>query len=383
MESLKEKQNPAPGSLLVFFTETSTLLLYEPSVSKDEIRHSGIISGRVWATVSPSRSRYKEFSKYSATKYMECPNEEELLFMASVMDCGLDASSPLKDLYKRDSVLERIRSIGPFLRPVLPDNQNVVTGEKTNQEGALSNLQPIDLLKAWNISNDINSGIPSMSHYLLRISPIMDGLFDTYTLKAANNNVTEKLGDLLFQTDVKDLRTQLAIYEQNPAKASPAVKGTVPTVLETFFVKHAIQKESNRPTVEWESFSLNVTSKNTSKNPTYADIVASHDQIFHMNDSAYPFVDYFWYDPGTKTINAGQASKSFTGHPKTVDVCQKMLEKLRMPAGEKLVINLIPLPSQVDVYALGSTSKFFTNVGSDAAKIKRIRDQVEFRVIKM
>ncbi|KAJ3373535.1 hypothetical protein HDU84_000978, partial [Entophlyctis sp. JEL0112] len=376
----------------------STLLLYEPSVSKDEIQHSGVVSGMVWATVSPLRSRYKEFSKYSTIKYMECPNEEELLFMASVMDSGLDPSSPLKDLYKRDSVLERIRSIGPFLRPVLPTDKSVVAGEKTKQEGPLSNLRPIELMKAWDISKDKNSGIPSMSHYILRISPIMDGVFNTYTLKATNNYVKEKLGDLLFQTDLKDLRTQLAIYEQNPAKASPAVKGTVPTVLETFFVKHAIQKESTRwknwmvatckfssasPTVEWESFSLNVTSKNTSKNPTYADIVASHDQIFHMNDSAYPFVDYFWYDPGTKTINAGQASKSFTGHPKTVDVCQKMLEKLRMPAGEKLVINLIPLPSQVDVYALGSTSKFFTNVGSDAAKIKRIRDQVEFRVIKM
>ncbi|KAJ3194529.1 hypothetical protein HDU82_002440, partial [Entophlyctis luteolus] len=200
----------------------STLLLYEPSVSKDEIQHSGVVSGMVWATVSPLRSRYKEFSKYSTIKYMECPNEEELLFMASVMDSGLDPSSPLKDLYKRDSVLERIRSIGPFLRPVLPKDESVVEVEKTKQEGALSNLRPIELMKAWDISKDKNSGIPSISHYILRISPIMDGVFNTYTLKATNNYVKEKLGDLLFQTDLKDLRTQLAIYEQNPAKASPA-----------------------------------------------------------------------------------------------------------------------------------------------------------------
>ncbi|KAJ3371637.1 hypothetical protein HDU84_001254, partial [Entophlyctis sp. JEL0112] len=224
----------------------STLLLYEPSYSAEAIRHLGVASGRVWATVSPLRSRYKEFSKRGTTKYMECPNEEELLFMASVMDCGVDASSPWKDLYKPESVLERIRSIGPFLRPLLPTDESLVSGEMSKQDGALSNMQSNELLKAWDISEDRNSGIPSISHYILRISPIMDGLFDKYTLKATNDNVKEKLGDLLFQTDVNDLRAQLAKYDLNPVRTSPAVKGTIPTILETFFVKHAIQKESNR-----------------------------------------------------------------------------------------------------------------------------------------
>ncbi|KAJ3210940.1 hypothetical protein HDU82_007045, partial [Entophlyctis luteolus] len=137
------------------------------------------------------------------------------------------------------------------------------------------------------------------------------------------------------------------------------------------------------PTVDSKAFTLNLTKKNKSKNPRYADIVASPDQIFHMNDSAYPFVDCFWYDPVTKTVNAGQASKSFSGHPKSVDTCRKMLENLNMPTGEKIVINMIPLPSQAVGYAFETTSKFFTNVGSDAAKIKRICEQVEFRVIKM
>ncbi|KAJ3192011.1 hypothetical protein HDU82_003344, partial [Entophlyctis luteolus] len=204
----------------------STLLLYEPSFCKDEIRHSGITSGKVWATVSPLQSRYEEFSKYSAIKYMECPSEEELLFMASVIECGVDASSPLKDLYKRDSVLERIRSTGPFLRTVLPACESVMGREMREQGWALWSLRPHELSKAWYISEDEETRLPFVSHYILRISPIMDGKFCYYTLKAASNSVKEKLGDLLFEKKVEDLRTQLAKYDQNPAGAGPGEKGT-------------------------------------------------------------------------------------------------------------------------------------------------------------
>ncbi|KAJ3368835.1 hypothetical protein HDU84_001607, partial [Entophlyctis sp. JEL0112] len=277
----------------------STLLLYEPDVSNDEIRNCGIIAGRVWATVSPLPSRYKEFSKNSAIKYMECPTEDELLFMASVMDFGLDVSSPWKDLYKRDSVLERIRSIGPYLRPVLPANESAVAIEMKKHKRALINLRPYELLKAWDISENEDTRIPSMSHYILRISPVMDSKFEDYTLKATSNKVKEKLGDMLFQTEVKDLRMQLAKYDLNLADGPPGERGAIPTLLETFFVKHAIQNDSSRwldwtvatckfssgsAKVDWKPFSLNVTDKNTSKKPTYADIAASPDQIFLMND---------------------------------------------------------------------------------------------------
>ncbi|KAJ3095142.1 hypothetical protein HK100_005906 [Physocladia obscura] len=386
--------------LLSTLDSKSTLLLYEPCVSKDEIQDCGITDGRVWATVSPLPERYKEFSKASAIKYMECPNEDELLFMASVLDNGLKVDNPLKVLFKRDSVLERIRLFGPFLRPVLPKDEEALQREVVNQKKVLSGMKSEDVLKAWDISENNTTGVPSMSHYILRISPIVDDQsnFGDYILKATSNQVKERLGDLLFKTDVKDLRKQLATYNQNPDKATPAAKGTIPTVLETFFVKHAIQKDDTRwknwmvattkfslgsSTGKWEPFSLNVTEINSSKNPTYADIVAAPGMIFYMNDSIYPFVDYFWYDSVTETVNAGQASKSFSGHPKTVETCQKMLENLQMPPNKKLVINMIPLPSQAAGYLIGTTSKFFSNVGSDAAKIQKICEELEFHVIRM
>ncbi|KAJ3081417.1 hypothetical protein HK100_009886, partial [Physocladia obscura] len=309
---------------------------------------------------------------------MECPNKDELLFMASV-----------KVLFKRDSVLERIRLFGPFLRSVLLTDTDTLDGKRIKQEKALSSMKSEDLLKAWDISENNKSGVPSMSHYILQISPIIDdqGKFNSYTLKATSNQVKEKLGDLLFQTEVKDLRKQLATYDQNPDKATPAAKGTIPTVLETFFVKHAIQKNDMRwnkwmvattkfslgsSAGKWEPFSLNVTEINSSKNPTYADIVAAPGMIFYMNDSIYPFVNYFWYDPVTKRVNAGQASKSFSGYPKTVETCRKILANLQMPADQKLVINMIPLPLQVAGYTNGTTNKFFANVESNAAKIQKI-----------
>ncbi|KAJ3083516.1 hypothetical protein HK100_009448 [Physocladia obscura] len=165
------------------------LLLYEPCVSKDEIRDCGITDGRVLATVSPLPAQYKEFSKTSAIKYMEYPNEDELLFMASVLDRGLDADSSLKDLFKQDSVLECIRLFGAFLRSVLPKDKEAFQRKVVNSKKVLSGMKFEDVLKAWDISENNITGVPSMSHYILRISPIVDdqGDFGDYILKATSN----------------------------------------------------------------------------------------------------------------------------------------------------------------------------------------------------
>jgi hypothetical protein len=80
------------------------LLLYEPHLSKHEINDCGIDKGCVWATVSPMKSRYKEYLKCGAVmKFMECPSENEVLFMASVLACGFAADNPLKDYYQKQS----------------------------------------------------------------------------------------------------------------------------------------------------------------------------------------------------------------------------------------------------------------------------------------
>jgi hypothetical protein len=81
-----------------------TLLLYEPCVSKHEIKDCGVFKSRLWATVSPLSSRYKEFSKNDCgIKYMDCPSESEVLFMATVLNHGLDTDSPLKQLFKHEA----------------------------------------------------------------------------------------------------------------------------------------------------------------------------------------------------------------------------------------------------------------------------------------
>ncbi|KAH9090689.1 hypothetical protein LEN26_018880 [Aphanomyces euteiches] len=385
----------------------SALFLYEPCESENEIHECGITDGRVWATASPMPTRYKEFSKTDcAVKYMECATDDELVFMAAVQEQGPDVNSPLKGLYKPASVRERIQTLGPFQRVVLPTSTSALDVEKQNKNAALAIMTSEKLLKAWNISEESSNDRLSISRHLVRMSPNMDNIFESYTLKPASNEVKEKLGDMLLKTDVMAMRAQLARYNDNPGSdtLSPATKGSIPTVLETFFVKHAIgtnelrwmdwrvakSKFSSTPeelesgwTPNWAPFSLKVTHIDRSKTPTYAQIVRSPNAIFYMNDPAYPFVDFYWYDTATNTVNASQASKSFTGHPKYAKTFNAMKEKLQLPVDGKLVINIIPLPIQADSYANGSRGKFVADVKKDAQKFSQIQKNVEVHVIKM
>ncbi|CAK4077018.1 unnamed protein product [Aphanomyces euteiches] len=194
----------------------TTLLLYEPCESENEIHECGITDGRVWATASPMPTRYKEFSKTDcAVKYMECATDDELVFMAAVQEQGLDVNSPLKGLYKPASVRERIQTLGPFQRVVLPTSTSALDVEKQNKNAALAIMTSEKLLKAWNISEESSNDGLSISRHLLRMSPNMDNILESYTLKPASNEVKEKLGDMLFKTDVMAMRAQLARYNDN------------------------------------------------------------------------------------------------------------------------------------------------------------------------
>ncbi|RQM14549.1 hypothetical protein B5M09_014029 [Aphanomyces astaci] len=190
---------------------TSNLLLYEPCVSKDEIQLSGITRGHVWATVSPLEDRYKEFSKTrAAVKYMECPHEDELVFMAAVMVNGVVPE--LKPLYEASLVRERIRTRGPFLRVVLPESAGDLNADDMAVRSELGELTLEKLQKAWFIVEERTAGMMEISHRILRISPVLNGVFESYTLKPANDLVTERLGNLMFDVDVRELKRQLIAY---------------------------------------------------------------------------------------------------------------------------------------------------------------------------
>ncbi|ETV70598.1 hypothetical protein H257_13973 [Aphanomyces astaci] len=274
---------------------TSTLLLYEVCVSKDEIQLSGITRGHLWATVSPLKDRYKEFSKYSAAvKYMECPYDDELVFMAAVME---------------------------------NDNARFLKAEDKAGWSELAELTLEKLQKAWFIIEKRSAGMLEISDRILRIAPVLDGVFtvNSYTLKLTNDLVAERLGNLMFGIDVQQLKRQLI---------APAVKGSMSITLETFFVKYAAAHDIERRWEGWEvatakfsansnddpnwtpqceAFSLNVNQINRAKKPTYADFVAAPTSIFYMNDPGYSFVDCFWYDDNMKAVHAGQTGLEKAG----------------------------------------------------------------------
>ncbi|KAF0684698.1 Aste57867_23337 [Aphanomyces stellatus] len=334
---------------------------------------------------------------------MACANEEELLFMAKVQFLGLDHNPLLKELYEPASVLERIQSLGPFQRVVMPSSLHALETEMGKKDKAFANMTAETLLKAWEISeNSSNVGL-SVSHHILRISPSGND-FAEYTLMPASDQVVERLRNLLLKTDIEQMRVLLEQYNSNPKSSSlsPATKGSIPSLLEGFFVQSAATQQnwtnwkvatstfttnSNTPnrstTPTWEPFSLNVNKIDRSKCPTHETIVAKPDTIFYMSDPVYPFVDFFWYDATTQILNAGQASVSFSGHGKSVDTFNLMKSKLEIPDSARMIVNMIPLPIQANSYASGPPSKFFLNAMKDAKKISDIQKNVEFRVIAM
>ncbi|RHY15066.1 hypothetical protein DYB25_012805 [Aphanomyces astaci] len=391
----------------------STLLLYEPRSSPKAIMDCGISDGHLWATVSPLEDRYKEFAKTGgALKYMECPYEDELVFMATVMEKCV--RSELKPLYEESLVRKRIRIYGLYQRVVLPTSAGVLKADDDAKERELAALTLEKLQKSWFIAEKRTVGMMEISHRILRISPELDEKFDSYTLKPANDLVVETLGNLLFQIDVQQLKSQLIAYVANPTNpsVSPAIKGSMPITLETFFIKYAaahdikghwedwevattmftakpkpksLRSRRSRKSVDWtpkwEAFSLNVNQINRSKLPTYADIVAAPTSIFYMNDPAYPFVDCFWCDDDKMAVHAGQVTMSENGHPKGIGTFNTMKKNIGIPDGVKLVVNYITLPYQADRYANGSRSYFFSD--DNDVGITEIQRTVDFRVIKM
>ncbi|KAI9335783.1 hypothetical protein BDR26DRAFT_920410, partial [Obelidium mucronatum] len=287
-------RNLLPG--LDSFDSKSTLFLYEPLASTDEIADCGA-DGCLWATVSPLPKRYKEFSKTNcALKYMECASEDELTFMARVLALGIPESSSLAPLYEPHAVLERIRVFGPFQRVVLPSSREGLDVQMQGRLSALDSLSAELLLKTRNISEEGSTSQLSISHHILRISPA-DSELGTYTLKASSEQVTELLSDRLYETELSNMKHRLSCYNDDPDSQTitPATKGSISTVLESFFAKNAVSNDNTKflgwevsktkfsddpdnkgwkP--EWGPFSMNLDKMERSKNPpTFQEIVNS------------------------------------------------------------------------------------------------------------
>ncbi|RLO11139.1 hypothetical protein DYB28_015447 [Aphanomyces astaci] len=282
---------------------------------------------------------------------------------------------------------------GLYQRVVLPTSAGVLKADDDAKERELAALTLEKLQKSWFIAEKRTVDMMEISHRILRISPELDEKFDSYTLKPANDLVVETLGNLLFQVNVQQLKSQLIVYVANPTNpsVSPAIKGSMPITLETFFIKYAAAHDIKGHWEDWEVATTKFTAKPKPKSrrsrrsrkslPTYADIVAAPNSIFYMNDPAYPFVDCFWCDDDKMAVHAGQVTMSENGHPKGIGTFNTMKKNIGIPDGVKLVVNYITLPYQADRYANGSRSYFFSD--DNDVGITGIQKTVDFRVIKM
>ncbi|KAH9096866.1 hypothetical protein LEN26_017254 [Aphanomyces euteiches] len=343
-----------------------TMGLYEPGVSKDEIEDCGLTDGYVWATVSPLESRYKQFSKTDCAKmYIGCASEEELMFMATVLDKGIEDSSELKPLYTPESVHERIQKLGPFQRVVLPTGTAILTMEGQRSEMVMANLDVKESLRACNTSDGNTIAELSRSRFVLRIEPNVAKHYTSYTLKPASDLAKENLTEGLLNMDIGLIHSHLTRYNDDPTSRfiSHATRGLIPALLEVYFVKGVDETNtfgwkawkvtrdaaSHDKDYSSQNFALHVTRIDRTKSPTYDQIVNSPNTLFYMNNASFPLVDCFWYHPASENVNAGQISKTFSPL-NTIHGIEAMKKQLQTPASGKIVINVVLLPRQVDQY---------------------------------
>ncbi|KAH9147246.1 hypothetical protein AeRB84_009088, partial [Aphanomyces euteiches] len=272
----------------------STLLLYEPGVSTDEIQIYGITQGYVWATVSPLESRYKQFCKaHGVKKYMGCATEEEILFMAAVLDKGIDIDSELKPLYTSASVRQRLQRFGPVHRVILPTGTGILTMVRHRADMVMANLDVMESLRACDISDGKTVAQLSRSRFVL-----------------PSDLAKEKLTDGLLSIDIGLIHSLLISYNDDPNSwlISYATRGLIPILLEVYFVKGVLETNTfgwktcnatrdtasaNSGFENWKDFSLNVNRIEITKSPTYAQIMDSRNTLFYMNDARYPIADCF------------------------------------------------------------------------------------------
>ncbi|KAF0716876.1 Aste57867_2618 [Aphanomyces stellatus] len=113
------------------------------------------------------------------------------------------------------SVLQRIRTLGPFQRVVLPHNY---LWYGFPDEHAFANMTAEKVLKACEISDDNVMDGFSISHHILRISPTLGNAFRDCVLKPASNQIIEALASNLLKTNVKEMRDLLKQYMQTLAQ---------------------------------------------------------------------------------------------------------------------------------------------------------------------
>jgi hypothetical protein len=310
----------------------NTLMMIEPGRTRTPIPYEGLDRMQILATVSPDTTRYKEFCKNGGTMcFKPCPSACALLAMGAVMrPCVTDA---LQSFYASSSIMDRIRTIGPFQRYVLPASTTDVVDQLKRFDSALASLSEEKLMKlAFCQQLFDNDNIDPTSHWFMRYevdreqeNPYFSASqFFVPTTKNIMNRIRTRLAKMSLQQKIEEL------IKLNNEGSSASDASLAREWLEDVFAAHAssekwTSKQIQSPRYQIMDSTLLLQFKHVVQGSVQPWSAMAPETLYYRIDPFFPFVDGVWKQ--NDQLFAFQATTS-SKHPKTVATFCSFLERI-------------------------------------------------------
>ena len=286
-----------------FLDRDDSLLLFEPGRSVDPIPYEFIVKMQILATVSPDKTRTKEFIKHEGIQsIMPCPSTSELLAMANYTR----PFSSNQESFTNEETLKRIERFGPFNRYVLAISERAgkeFAAQLQAAENALSGEKLKSLVKFYSIEK--SSANEQVSHWFLRYE-VDRRSKDPYDVESAFLMFSTKatFAMLCKKRDEVDEAVKISALQQFDACLGKGVADISRIWLEDVFITLVGEgltwrlintqwsKDNALTLVQAGTIDINVAKKNLG--PAPAEI--KEKVLYARMGSNFPFVDGVWME---------------------------------------------------------------------------------------
>ena len=223
---------------MVYFFEPMKVKGVEPFANDDEFNLSTL------ATVSPDISRFHEFLKVAALKYMPLFTENELLAIGRDMRARPDFDATLKALYEDDAIRNRFKRYNGIIRHVLPQDVDTLEKLEIVREKAVTNVNALQVL-AGDLMHQ------TISHYVA-VFKVDESNFSKAGLGVVS---AEVLRDIKKRSNALAVTEQIRVLQQYSGMKYKRAEG-IPSALFENVVAHHLTSAGG---VKWHARTVNVS----------------------------------------------------------------------------------------------------------------------------
>ena len=312
---------------MVYFFEPMKVKGVEPFANDDEFNLSTL------ATVSPDISRFHEFLKVAALKYMPLFTENELLAIGRDMRARPDFDATLKALYEDDAIRNRFKRYNGIIRHVLPQDVDTLKKLEIVREKAVNNVDASQV-----VAGDLMH--QTISHYVA-VFKVDESDFSTADLDVVSAKV---LRDIIKRSKALALTEQIRVLQQYSELMYKRAEG-IPSALFENVVAHHLTSAGG---VKWHARTVNVgadgkaakgTAQGTMKPlhlqlsklvedevPQYAAM--EPDVLYKSSSSNFPMCDMVYKDKEGKLVCIQVSLERKSSRTVEVSVFQKFCKSM-------------------------------------------------------